>query len=83
MTNDTEAILIDAVRKIAKRLIDCEQENMALRSLLKRKGLITDFDWKAAVQEIPLAIEADRQRAGQSLTQAMDELLRKFEGPKQ
>ena len=82
MTKGDDA-LRSIIIKVMTRHLSLESEVLALRSILNHKGIVTDQEI-AELQAAEARLEEElRVLSKQSQAEVLEELLRRFQGPKQ
>jgi hypothetical protein len=69
--------------KVITRQLTLESEFLALRSILNKKGIVTDAEITELQDAVKRFEEELHARAGRSQAELLQEILHKFEGPKQ
>jgi hypothetical protein len=81
--NKGDDALRSIIMKVIRRQLSLESEVLALRSILNRKGIVTD-DEIAELQAAEARLEGElRVLSKRSQAEVLEELLRRFQGPKQ
>jgi hypothetical protein len=71
------------IMKVLTRHLSLESEMRTLRAILDAKGIISYAEFNEAEDAVRQLDQELHERAGQSQTEVLEELLRKFQGTKQ